>query len=216
METSKLLEYDSRLVAFTQELSFPKGKPLSPIAEEEEGRTVLVDYSSSGEFSPQRHVYMASLHEHGDDNEPVREYNDELLADVSTDEHTADAPQDEDEQHRRIQRIKNAKRAKCRRNTEARVRNPPPRRNLNGAFATADDHRYNTPIRNITEAALLIQQLTQNPEIERFLHLTQRAIVQLDQRDPISSLQHSRSRSENHASSIPQASRTPGGRPNPR
>jgi hypothetical protein len=75
MEPSELLEYNSRLMAFTQELPFQEGKPLSPIAEEGEGRTVLVDYSSSREFSPQRHIYMASLHEHGVDDEPEREYD---------------------------------------------------------------------------------------------------------------------------------------------
>jgi hypothetical protein len=56
-------------VAFTQELPFQEGKPLSPIIEEGEGRTVLIDYSSSGELSLQRHVYLASLHEHDDDDE---------------------------------------------------------------------------------------------------------------------------------------------------
>jgi hypothetical protein len=120
MEPSKLLEYDSRLVAFTRELPFQGGKPLSPIVEEREGEIVLVDHSSIGEFSPERHVYMASIHEHGDDDEPGREYDDELLADVSTEERTADAPQDEDEECKRIRRAKNAKHAKCRRNTEAR------------------------------------------------------------------------------------------------
>jgi hypothetical protein len=69
MESSDLLEFDSRLVAFTQELPFQEGKPLSPIIEEGEGRTVLIDYSSSGELSLQRHVYLASLHEHDDDDE---------------------------------------------------------------------------------------------------------------------------------------------------
>jgi hypothetical protein len=34
LEPSELLNYDSRLVAFTQELPFQEGKPLSPIAEE--------------------------------------------------------------------------------------------------------------------------------------------------------------------------------------
>jgi hypothetical protein len=43
MEPFELLEFDSRLVAFTQELPFQEGKPLSPIIEEEEGGTVLVD-----------------------------------------------------------------------------------------------------------------------------------------------------------------------------
>jgi hypothetical protein len=43
---------------------------------------------------------MASLHEHDDDDEPGREYDNELLADVSVDKRTTDAPQDEDEEHR--------------------------------------------------------------------------------------------------------------------
>jgi hypothetical protein len=102
---------------------------------------------------------MASLHVHGDDDEPGREYDDKLLMDVSANERTVDAPQDEDEEHSRIQRIKNTKRAKCRRNVEARTRNPPHRRNLNGAFTAADDRQYNTPIGNIVEAAFLIQRL---------------------------------------------------------
>jgi hypothetical protein len=58
MEPSELLEYDSRLEAFTQELPFKEGKPLAPINEEGEGEIVLVDYSSSGEFLLERHVYM--------------------------------------------------------------------------------------------------------------------------------------------------------------
>jgi hypothetical protein len=36
LEPSKLLEYDSRLVAFTQKLPFQEGKPLSPISKEGE------------------------------------------------------------------------------------------------------------------------------------------------------------------------------------
>jgi hypothetical protein len=139
MEPSELLDFDSRLVPFTQELSFQEGKPLSPIIDEEGGRIVFINYSSSGELSPQRHIYLASLHERDDDGEPEREYEDELLADISTDERTADALQDEDERHRRIWRIKNAKHAKRRQNAEACAQNPPHRRNLGGAFAAADD-----------------------------------------------------------------------------
>jgi hypothetical protein len=69
-------------VALTQELLFREGKPLSPTAKEGEGRTILIDYNSSGEISPQCHIYMASLHEHGDEDKPEREYDDELLVDV--------------------------------------------------------------------------------------------------------------------------------------
>jgi hypothetical protein len=48
MEPSEILEYDSRLMAFTQELPFQEGKTLCSIFEEGEGRTILIDYSSSG------------------------------------------------------------------------------------------------------------------------------------------------------------------------
>jgi hypothetical protein len=79
MEPSELLEYDSHLVAFTQELPFQEGKSLSSIAEEGEDKTKLVEYSSSGEFSSDRHVFMASLHDHDDNDEPGREYDNELV-----------------------------------------------------------------------------------------------------------------------------------------
>jgi 23S rRNA maturation mini-RNase III len=49
------------------------------------------------------------------------QYDNEQLTDVSADEATADAPQDEDEEHRRIRRAKNAKRAQRRRNTQPRL-----------------------------------------------------------------------------------------------
>jgi hypothetical protein len=120
---------------------------------------------------------MASLHENSDDDEPGKEYDNKLLGDISVDERTTDAPQDEDEEHRRIRRIKNAKHAKRRRNMEARARNTSHRRKLNGAFARADDRQYNTPIGNIAEAALLIQRQPQTPETERLPDLTQRAII---------------------------------------
>jgi hypothetical protein len=61
MEPSRLLEYDSRLVAFTQELPFHEGKPLCRITKEEEDSTELVEYNHTAETSPDRQVYMASL-----------------------------------------------------------------------------------------------------------------------------------------------------------
>jgi hypothetical protein len=51
MEPSELLEYGSRLVAFTQELPFLEGKPLFRITEEEEGITEIVEYSHIAETS---------------------------------------------------------------------------------------------------------------------------------------------------------------------
>jgi hypothetical protein len=49
------------------------------------------------------------------------EYDDEQLADISADEPTADAPQDENEEHQRIRRVTNAKRAQRKRNEENRA-----------------------------------------------------------------------------------------------
>jgi hypothetical protein len=112
--------------------------------------------------SPDRQVYMASLR-NADDDEPGPEYNDEVLADVSADEPTADAPQDQNEEHRRIWQLKNAKRAQRRRNEENRTRNPMYQRNLQNAFAVATVWEYRTPIGAIAEAALLAQQLPPNP-----------------------------------------------------
>jgi hypothetical protein len=45
IEPSELLDYESRLVAFMQELPFQEGKPLSPITEEGDGSTELLEYS---------------------------------------------------------------------------------------------------------------------------------------------------------------------------
>jgi hypothetical protein len=91
LEPFELLEYDSCLVAFMQELPFQEGKPLSPISEGGEGRTELLEYSHTADNSPDHQVYMASLC-NADDDEPGPEYDDELLADMSADERMADAP----------------------------------------------------------------------------------------------------------------------------
>jgi hypothetical protein len=123
LEPSELLEFNSRLVAFMQELPFQQGWPLSHISEEEEGSAELVEYSHTAESSPDHQVYKASLCS-ADDDEPGPEYDAELLVDVSSNERTVDTPQDENEEYRRIWWLKNAKRAKRRQNKENRTHNP--------------------------------------------------------------------------------------------
>jgi hypothetical protein len=91
LEPSELLEYDSRLMAFTQQLSFQEGKPLSPISEGGEGSIELLEYSHMADNSPNHQEYMAFLRNANDDKLGP-EYNDELLADVSVNECTVDAP----------------------------------------------------------------------------------------------------------------------------
>jgi hypothetical protein len=58
---SELLDCESRLVAFMKEPPFQEGRPLSPIAEEGESSTELLDYSLKANHSPDRQVCMASL-----------------------------------------------------------------------------------------------------------------------------------------------------------
>jgi hypothetical protein len=161
--------------------------------------------------SPDHQVYMASLR-NAEYDELDPQYDNKQLADVSVDEPIADAPQDEDEEHRRIRRAKNAKHAQRRRNTQNRAREP---RDLNDAFAAVADHKYRTPIGAIAEAALLAQQLPPNPQIKRLQYLTQRALVQLDGQHPVSSTWNQPLRSERHGD-IALVSRTPRGGPGSR
>jgi hypothetical protein len=63
---------------------------------------VVVVYNSSGEYSPDRQVYMASICDHEDDDEPGPEYDGEALVDISADERKTDAPQNEDEEYQRV------------------------------------------------------------------------------------------------------------------
>jgi hypothetical protein len=159
-EPSELLNYKSCLVAFMQELPIQEGKPLSPIAEEVENNTELLEYSLMANHLLDHQVCMASLRNKEDDQlDP--EYDNEQLADISADEPTADAPQDEDEKLQRVWWVKNAKRAQCRRNAQSHAREP---RDLNNAFVAVADREYRMPIGTIAEAAFLPQQLPPNPK----------------------------------------------------
>jgi hypothetical protein len=60
-EPSELLDFESRLVSFTQELPFQEGRPLSPIVEEGKSSTELLDHSHTANHSPDCQVCMASL-----------------------------------------------------------------------------------------------------------------------------------------------------------
>jgi hypothetical protein len=83
-------------------------------------------------------------------------------------------------------------------------------RNLNNAFAIVVDREYRTPIGAIAEAALLAQQPSPNPQIQRLQYLTQHALVQLDGQHPVSSTRNLPSRFEHHGETA-LISRTLGG-----
>jgi hypothetical protein len=85
-------------VAFTQELPFQEGRPLSPIAKEGDSSIKLLDHNLRANHLSVHKVCMAFLR-NAEEDELDPQYDNEQLADVSTDEPTADAPQDEDEEH---------------------------------------------------------------------------------------------------------------------
>jgi hypothetical protein len=93
-----------------------------------------------------------------EDDELDQQHDNEQLVDVSSDEPTANAPQDEDEEHRSIRRVKNTKCAQRRRNAQNHVREP---RDLNDTFAAIADREYHTPIGAIAKVALSSTTLTQ-------------------------------------------------------
>jgi hypothetical protein len=107
---SELLDYDSRFVAFMQELPFQEGKPLSSISKEGDDSTELLEYSHR--LTTRRIVKSTWL------PFAMRTTMSRVPSTTTNYSRTCLAtsvrrtpPQDEDEEHRRIRRLKNAKRA---------------------------------------------------------------------------------------------------------
>ena len=126
---------------------------------------------------------------------------------LSEDNLTQDAPQDEDEATRTARRARNQRKGERSARATERARLPP--RNLNHEFNNAADSIFTTPIAAMTEATLRLMQMPQNPQMERVIHLTRHAVEQLERQNPLSSLHGTRSKAT--ATVIPQASRTPRG-----
>lgn len=192
---------DTRLVVILQELLFQEGRPLSPVREESVINTILVEYSSD-EHTSERFVFMAS---HGPKVEVSDRHNNELPTEVSVDEETAEAGNEEEAQ-RTARRLRNQKREKHKRN--AIERQDWLARNLDAQFAAAEEVGFRTPIANIATAAALLTN-HEDPAIRRALRLSQRAWMQLDTQNPAPSIHRD---GKQEINSHPQRSRTLGGR----
>jgi len=129
------------------------------------------------------------------------------LDQISKDNLTQDAPQDEDEATHTARRARNQCKEERRARTAECARIPP--RNLNDEFNNAADPVFRTPIAAMTEATLRLMMMPWNPELERVINLTKNAVEQLERQNPLSSLHGTRSRATTTV--IPQASRTLGG-----
>ena len=138
---------------------------------------------------------------------PSQHSPNEALDQISEENLTRDAPQDEDEATRTARRARNQRKGERKARAAKRTRLPPC--NLNNEFNNVADPVFTTPIAAMIEAILRLMQMPQNLQMERVIHLAKHAVEQLERQKPLSSLYGTRSRAT--ATVIPQASRTPGG-----
>jgi hypothetical protein len=194
MKLSDLLEAEDRLVAHLEPLPFQEGRPLATVAEES---TELVDASSDELVSHQ--VLMAEEGE-DDGNFPIIEFDA-----VSEDEATANAGDENDADHE-ARRARHRARTIRRRRVNERRRSM--HRDLDPEFAAVSERGFRTPVANITRV-MAILECSNDLNVRQALLYVQRAWIQLDQQNPVSTIREERvgeSRSQAH-------SRTAGGRP---
>jgi len=177
-----------REVASIDDLPFQHGTPLATERENGSGETVLADYDSDLEsFSRERLVPVIIQQSEASQHDP-----NEALDQISADNLTQDAPQDEDEATRTVRRARNRRKEERRVHAAECARLPP--RNLNNEFNNVADPVFRTPIAAMTEATLRLMTMPRNPETERVINLTKNAIGQLERQNPLSSLHGTRSR----------------------
>jgi len=187
-----------RKVASIDDLPFQHSTPLVTERETRSGGTILADYESDMEsFSPERLVPVIIQQPGG---APSQHDPNEALDQISEDNLTLDAPQDEDESTRTARRVRNQHKGERRVQATERARLPP--RNLNNKFNNVADPVFRTPIAAMTEATLRLMQMPQNSEMEHVIKLAKNVVEQLERQNPLSSLHGTQSRAT--ATVIPQ------------
>ena len=132
------------------DLPFQHGTPLATERETRSGGTVLADYKSDLEsFSLERLVPVIIQQPGG---APSQHGPNEALDQISEDNLTQDAPQDEDEASCTANKARNQRKGECRVRATERARLTP--RNLNNEFNNIADLVFRTPIAAMTEATL--------------------------------------------------------------
>jgi hypothetical protein len=90
---------NARMVACLRDLPYQPGRPLSPFRGEEIGDTALVDYNST-HSTPDRQVYVSLQGDESALGSQVDRYANESLDQISDDELSVNAPQDESQQNK--------------------------------------------------------------------------------------------------------------------
>jgi hypothetical protein len=195
---TELLGDDACLVAHLDTLPYQEGRPLTTVAKI---GTVLVNYSFD-EHSSHRHIYMVEVE--AESNEDPNE----LLEQISGDEVTADASNENDAEHA-TRRLRNQKCATGRRNAAECQRHV--WRDLDAEFAAASEWGFQTPIANIAGVTAILAA-NQDSAAQQALRLAQNAWLQLNRHTPAPSVPANEEQ-VGESCSHPQASQTPGGHP---
>jgi hypothetical protein len=172
---------NAQVVACLHDLPYQSGRPLSPVRGEEIGDTALVDYSTT-HSTPDRQVYVSLHGEESALGSQADQYANENLDQISDDELSVNAPQDESQQDRKSWRRRNRRRATRKKNVTARAqRTPAPHgpRNLRRDLDEAADNAFCSPLINLAEAAILMQALPDTPQIREIQRLTRDALHQI-------------------------------------
>jgi hypothetical protein len=177
MSLSDLLEAEGRLVAHLEPLPFQEGRPLVTVAEES---IELVDASFDELAS--RQVLMAEEGE-DDGNFPIVEFDV-----VSEDEVTANVG-DENDADREARRARNRARTIRRRRVNERRRSM--HRELDPEFTAVSERGFRTPVANIARVTAILER-SNDPNVRQALLYAQRACIQLDQQNPVSTVKEER------------------------
>jgi hypothetical protein len=126
---------------------------------------------------------------------------------ISKDEATANTGDENDADHE-ARRTQNRARVARRRRVNEHMRSM--HRELDAEFAAISERGFRTPVANIARVTAILER-SNDPNMRQALRYMQRALIQLDQQNPASTLREERvgeSRSQAH-------SRTAGGHPRP-
>ena len=146
--------------------------PLTPTQETGSGGTELADYGSDHEsYTPE---CLVSVINQQDGGAPSQHDPNETTDQISDDDLTQDALQDEDEATQTARIARNQRRGERRARAAERARIHP--RILNQEFNNAADPVFTTPIAVVTEATLRFMQMPQNPQTERIIQLTRHVV----------------------------------------
>ena len=147
-------------------------------------------------------------------------YANENLDQISDDELSVNAPQDESQQDKKNRRRHNRRRATRRRNATSRAQRAPIQhgpRNLRQDLDEAADNVFDSPLINLAEAAILMQALPDTPQIHEIQRLTMDALRHIRRQNPApSASQNNRTPPKQKGHQEANQDNYPRGQPRPR